>query len=76
MFFCRATGQSVNPGKCSLLFGEHCPEDVMEETREALQVMTTSFEAKYLGLPTPNGRMKKERFQPIRERLSKRMLIL
>jgi predicted DNA-binding transcriptional regulator AlpA len=26
-----------------------------------------------LGLPTPEGRLKKERFQPIRERLGKRM---
>ena len=31
------------------------------------------FEAKYLGLPTPDGRMKNERFQPLRERFGKRM---
>ena len=32
-----------------------------------------SFEPKYLGLPTPDERMKSERFQAIQERLSKRL---
>jgi len=37
-----------------------------------LNVRTVSFEAKYLGLPTPEGRMKVERFQALTERLTKR----
>ena len=32
-----------------------------------------SLEPKYLGLPTPDERMKSERFQAIQERLSKRL---
>lgn len=73
--FCLATGQSINPTKCSILFGEHCPEEVMAETCNTLLVQNSGFEPKYLGLPTPEGRMKKERFQPLRERLVKRMVI-
>ncbi|CAN6217321.1 unnamed protein product, partial [Urochloa humidicola] len=40
---------------------------------ELLGVERSTFEARYLGLPTPNGRLKGERFQPIKERLSKRL---
>jgi hypothetical protein len=36
-------------------------------------VSALSFEDKYLGLPTPEGRMKAERFQPIKEMFSKRL---
>lgn len=38
-----------------------------------LQVESPTFEQKYLGLPTPEGRMKRDRFQPLTERLGKRM---
>lgn len=31
------------------------------------------FESKYLGLPTPRGRVKGEHFQDLKERLHKRM---
>jgi hypothetical protein len=44
-----------------------------EEIRETLGVERVEFEPKYLGLPTPEGRQKKDRFQPLRERLGKRM---
>ena len=33
-----------------------------------------AFEPRYLGLPTPQGRMKKERFQHIGDKLSKRIM--
>jgi hypothetical protein len=33
----------------------------------------SSFKVKYLGLPTPEGRMKASRFQPIKERYRKRL---
>lgn len=36
-----------------------------------LEVGTVAFEAKYLGLTTPEGRMKAERFQLLVERLRK-----
>lgn len=34
--FCASTGQLVNPKKCSILFGEHCPDSIISETREEL----------------------------------------
>lgn len=37
-----------------------------------LGVESMSFESKYLGLPTPEGRMKNEKFQPIMDRFGKR----
>ena len=38
-----------------------------------LSVEWVRFEAKYLGLPTPDGALKKERFLPIKERLIRRV---
>jgi hypothetical protein len=72
--FERCTGQQVNPAKCSILFAEHCPQEVVEEVRQSLHVQQASFQPKYLGLPTPEGRMKSDRFQPANERLRKRLL--
>jgi len=43
----------------------------MERVNALLGAQETTFEPKYLGLPTPEGRMKSERFQPIQERLGK-----
>ena len=37
-----------------------------------LEVEATTFESKYLGLPTPEGRMKNEHFQPILNRFGKK----
>jgi hypothetical protein len=44
----------------------------MEEVKEQLNIHRVTFEAKYLGLPTLEGRMKAEKFQAITERLMKR----
>lgn len=43
-----------------------------EEIKGILGVESASFESKYLGLPTPEGRMKNGNFQPIMERFGKR----
>ena len=45
---------------------------VQESIKDTLGVVASSFESKYLGLPTPEGRMKGEKFQPIMERFVKR----
>jgi hypothetical protein len=37
-------------------------------------VERVEFEAKYLGLPTPNGRVRRGLFQPLEERFHKRMV--
>ncbi|CAN6246919.1 unnamed protein product [Urochloa humidicola] len=55
------------------MFNEKGCKEVHEEVKAILGVELSAFEAKYLGLPTPSGRMKGKRFQPLKERLSKRL---
>lgn len=71
--FEKGMGQQLSPAKCSLLTRESLDDQRKEEIRELLGVERVDFEPKYLGLPTPKGRMKKARFQPLRERLGKRL---
>lgn len=70
--FQRCTGQLLSPNKCSLLFSEPCLADTREGIMSILGVESASFESTYLGLPTPEGRMKDENFQPIMDRFGKR----
>uniref|UniRef100_A0A8R7V269 Reverse transcriptase domain-containing protein n=1 Tax=Triticum urartu TaxID=4572 RepID=A0A8R7V269_TRIUA len=65
-------GQLLSTSKCSVLFSERCPSNIQTEVKNILLVETSTFESKYLGLPTPEGRMKDENFQPIMERFMKR----
>jgi hypothetical protein len=61
----------VSLGKCSILYGDLCPSAVQDEIKEILKYESTCFEEKYLGLPVPQGRMKKGKFQPIKGRFVK-----
>ena len=47
--------------------------EIQEQARHILQIDRSVFDAKYLGLPTPIGRLKGDRFQHLKERLSKRL---
>jgi hypothetical protein len=38
-----------------------------------LDIQTVGFEEKYLGLPVPEGRMKDGKFQPVKEKIKKRV---
>lgn len=38
-----ATGQLINPAKCSIMFGKSCPDVVEEHVRNALQVSVEDF---------------------------------
>jgi hypothetical protein len=69
-----ATGQLINQAKCFVMFGPRCPATTCEEVRQILQVQAQDFEEKYLGLPTPQGRIHKGRLQTLQERLMKRMM--
>lgn len=40
-----------------------------------MEVEKVDFEPKYLGLLTPDGRQKRERFQPLRERFGKQISV-
>lgn len=44
---------------------------MQEQVQNVLGVQSRAFEAKYLGLPTPSGRMKGACFQPLKERMCK-----
>lgn len=70
--YCRAIGQLINFDKCSILCNENQGEEAKDMLKRELNVRTVSFEAKYLGLPTPEGRLKAEKFQALTERLTKR----
>jgi hypothetical protein len=68
----KATGQQLSPGKCSLLLGNKCTEEVGQEVASILNIQTVGFEEEYLGLPVPEGRMKDGKFQPVKEKLKKK----
>jgi hypothetical protein len=67
------SGQLINPSKCSILFNANCSEETQNDIKAILEVEHNSFEEKYLGFPTPQGRMKASTFQPTKERLRKRL---
>jgi hypothetical protein len=72
--YANSTGQLINPSKCSIMFGASCPGEVREEVKAILQVVQESFETKYLGLPTPEGRMNKGKFQSLQAKLAKSLV--
>jgi len=55
------------------MFGTLCSEKDKNSVRGELQIEKEAFEEKYLVLPTLEGRMKKDQFQPILARFGKRM---
>jgi hypothetical protein len=72
--FVACTGQLINQSKCSILFSAACPQGTQDSIRTILQVERDQFEAKYLGLPTPDGRMNRGKFESLQSRLSKRLI--
>jgi hypothetical protein len=62
----RGTGQLIN----LLKFGSKCSDTM--KTKVLGKVPNTTVEEKYLGLPTPDGRMCKEKFKSTKQRLIKR----
>jgi hypothetical protein len=71
--FEEGSGPLLSANKCSILFSESCPEQCQQQVKQILQVTRESFEDKYLGFRTPEGRMRNGRLQSPKERLSKRM---
>jgi len=70
--FQQGTGQLLSPAKCSILVRESLDPATQAQIRQTLQVERVEFDSKY-GLPTPDGRQKKDRFQSVKEKISKRM---
>jgi hypothetical protein len=46
-----------------MIFGSNCSVQEQERVLQILQVTNTTADAKYLGLPTPEGRMGKGKFK-------------
>jgi hypothetical protein len=55
------------------MFSSSCPQIIRDEIKNTLHITAEAFETKYLGLPTPEGRMNKERLQSIQAKLGKRL---
>jgi hypothetical protein len=72
-FFEKGTGQCLSPAKCSLLVRDGADQDVVDRIKAILNVNRAEFEAKYLGLPMPEGRLTGGVFKSIEERYVKRM---
>jgi hypothetical protein len=53
------------------MFGNSSPVETRAEVRNVLGVTKETFEAKYLGLPTPEGRMSNGKFQSLQNRLAR-----
>jgi hypothetical protein len=71
--FERCTGQLLSPSKCSMLVREGRDDEQTQQVRGILGVERIDFEEKYLGLPTPRGRIKRGVFQPLEQRFFKGM---
>jgi hypothetical protein len=53
------------------MFGDACPQARRIEVKQMLQFEQETFESKYLGLPTPDGRMSRDKFQSLQAKLDK-----
>ncbi|KAK1642877.1 hypothetical protein QYE76_060682 [Lolium multiflorum] len=69
----KATGQLVSLGKCSIMYGRRVPDHVQAEIKQLLCYDTGSFEEKYLGLPVPEGQMRKGKCKSLKDRFQKRL---
>jgi hypothetical protein len=72
--YAKATGQLINNSKCSMMFSPKFPEEMQAEIRDVLQVERPEFEPKYLGLPTPEGRLNKGKLQNLQVHFTKRFM--
>jgi hypothetical protein len=54
------------------MFGANCLQEDEYKVKEILGIANVTTEDKYLGLPTLDGRMSKDRFQTMKERLVKK----
>ena len=60
--FQHGTGQLLSPSKCPMLFSRACPSQVRNEIKHILDISAVTFEERYLGLPTLEGRVKRSQF--------------
>jgi hypothetical protein len=71
-FYEGCTAQFINPSKCSIMFGKACIQADQDKVKEVLQVDKVAADQKYLGLPTPEGRITKDKLKSTKEKLTRR----
>jgi hypothetical protein len=69
--YASSTGQLINPSKCFIYFVESCPMQHRTAVKAVLGITRELFEMKYLGLPTPEGRMNRGKFESLQAKLAK-----
>jgi hypothetical protein len=72
--FAKATSQLINESKCSILFSPLCSDEAKRGINSIINVQKENFKDKYLGLPTPEGRMNRGKFDSLQAELSKRIM--
>ena len=71
--YAKASGQSINLEKSSMLFSTNTPCDKKEEIKETLGVKEVDRFETYLGLPTLIGRAKYQTFSYVKDRVWKKL---
>jgi hypothetical protein len=56
-----------------LLLGKRVTEEKGKQVMDVLNIQSASFEEKYLGLPVPEGRMKDDKFIPLKDTYKKKI---
>ncbi|PRQ31208.1 hypothetical protein RchiOBHm_Chr5g0032961 [Rosa chinensis] len=70
----RASGQKVNFQKSSVIFSKNVHTDTQAALAAILEVNHVAKHDRYLGLPLRVGKAKTQRFQYIKEKLSKKLV--
>jgi hypothetical protein len=70
--FEKGTGQAISVNKCSVLFSKKASLQTQIDMKHVLEIQQSTFEEKYLGFPTVEGRVKKDKLSTSKDRLGKR----
>lgn len=70
----QAFGQQLNRTKTSLFFSSNTPSDIQQDIRNRYGTQVIRQHEKYLGLPYLVGRNKRNTFNDIKEKLSKKLV--
>lgn len=71
--FCKASGERVNNHKSSIFFSGNTPIDVKQAIVDKMGIPKVQDLGKYLGIPSIHGRLKKETFRGILEKMRSRL---
>jgi hypothetical protein len=71
--FEKGTGQLISPNKCSIMFSKKAPPQTQLDVKHVLEIQQSTFEEKYLGFPTIEGRVKKNKLTTSKDKLRKKM---